>query len=434
MIDTAHTSIEGHRIAEALQVEGRIKPAIVIATYDLPAEIDPERVARETESDVYVLDGYQAANGCADALPEGAGVYVKRGDTKLRVYPTDLDWLIDPMLSRFFPAAAGSRFGAVTMPKILEFIEESEGRATSAGPKRLPGGSIDSEAQDKLAALMVQLSVASDGESQQEPEVQAPPAAPEAESPEPVYTEAVAKRDRRIQDLEAGYANAEHIIAGLQSEIEKLKSDKTRLKAQVDSCRCHEIDNSGGSPSDAIRQAEASAAKAVHEASEADERAQRQSKRAERAIGNKNVNKLLDEMDLDLNDVFQMLIWRHWHVNYSRDDKAHYPLQPFALQAPFAKVTVESRGSVKLSKIIETMTDVVCDKSTSRLNVHAQRESASPQARDVADPDLGTLNRAYLENNTAAARRLLFWKKSNAPVSFHSVLGHDTKVTWPLQK
>jgi hypothetical protein len=426
----AHTSAQAQRLATLLTQPSRDDPSIVIATYDLPPEINPQELEDRTNAEVHVLLGYTAMQSFADMLPPKTSVFASRGTTRLRVYPTDLDWMRNQTLSQHLPAEDGRRFTGHTLPDILQLVDDA--RASSAeGYDRgaALGTTIASAISDDVHAKMLAAIANSPAAPKPKPmDHDVTPMAPQERPPLQRSEEDASELASLRTDLDA----ERHKLAALELTLREAEDAKRQAIAAKAGCRCQQI-GEAGSAAAAIEAAENQAMAAAHKANDAERRANNHREKADKLRRSRPALKWIEPLDASEEDLLRLLIQHTWNQTYGADDQKTYPLGEFELQAPFVD-TINRLQDADRKKILAVMTEVITGRSIHRFGAHPWRTAEGAEEANAEDPRLGTLMRVYLENNTPAAQRLHYWKKGAEPIRFHSVLRHDDKVTWPIQK
>jgi hypothetical protein len=117
-------------------------------------------------------------------------------------------------------------------------------------------------------------------------------------------------------------------------------------------------------------------------------------------------------------DWFGEELRRAWVGRYKPEDRKEFALDlaKVSYGREFFNTLRESHISEEdLRKIVRVVLDIVTDRnSRERMHeVHPLRESASSSARNLTREDGAICFRAYVEENTAQAKRLHFWKVPN---------------------
>lgn len=426
----ARTSAEAQRLATLLTQPNRDDPSIVIATYALPPEINPQELEDRTDAEVHVLLGYTAMQSFTDAMPPKTGVFASRATTRLRVYPADLDWMRNQTLSQHLPAEEGRRYAAHTLPRLRRLVDDA--RAS------------DAEGYDRGADLgtTIASAVSADVHAKMLAAIASSPADPEPQPTDHDVT-SVAPQERpplqrseedahEVASLRTDLDAARHKLAALEVALREAEDAKRQAIAAQADCRCQQI-GEAGSAAAAIKEAEKRAQAAKYKADEAERRAHKEREKADKLRHSRPALKWIEQLDVSEEDLLRLLVQHTWNQTYGADDQKNYPLGEFALQAPFVD-TINRLQDADRKKILAVMTEVITGRSDHRFGAHPWRTAEGAEEANAEDPDLGTLMRVYLENNTPAAQRLHYWKKGAEPIRFHSVLRHDDKVTWPIQK
>lgn len=440
MVAYARTAAESEALAEQLTNVDRDEPIIVIATYALPAAIDPVALADRTGAAVHVLQGYESMSGFSDALPAGTASYVRQGESCIRVYPAGLDWMDLPQLSRFEIIKPTTNYRGVALPRIIRVVEETRddfsgdydhdyepavGHSIAAALSgdvrshllKLTAGETDSEAREQAL-------VAPSPKTRATPSATPSPAEPEA-------TAAALQNEIEAQRIETDALKK--MVKGLRVELQASKAERKDAKKALEACRCDDI-TEAGSPAEAIRQVERRATEAERERDRAETKARRLTERRNSAKESRPVAKWLEALHVPEEEAVRMLLRRYWEKNYPLTDQEAYPLGHYEIQPAFL-ATVSRMHDADLKKIVHVMTDIASTRADTRdRTIHPYRQAEGPEEPDVVDAELGTLMRINLENNTPAAKRLHFWKGPGGKIVFHSALQHDDKVTWPEQK
>lgn len=433
MVAYARTAAESEALAEQLTNFNRHDPIIVIATYALPAAIDPVALADRTGVAVHVLQGYDAMSGLSDALPQDTAAYARQGESCVRVYPAGLDWMELPQLSRYEIIKPATNYGGVALPRIIRAVEiakEDFSGDYDHDYEPAVGHSIAAALSgDVLCDLLKLTAGEADSETREQELVSPSPttlATPSA-TPSPAEPEATATAMQNEIDA------LKKMVEGLRVELQASKADRKNAKKALAACRCDDI-TEAGSPAEAIRQAERRATEAERERDRAETKARRLTEQRNSAKESRPVAKWLEALDVPEEEAVRMLLSRNWNENYPSADRIAYPVGHYEIQPAFL-ATVSCMHDADLNKIVRVMTDIASTRADVRdRTIHPYRQAEGPEEPDVVDAELGTLMRIYLENNTPAAKRLHFWKGPGGKIIFHSVLQHDDKVTYPEQK
>lgn len=426
----ARTSAEAQRLATLLTQPNRDDPSIVIATYALPPEVNPQELEDRTDAEVHVLLGYTAMQSFTDAMPPKTGVFASRATTRLRVYPADLDWMRNQTLSQHLPAEEGRRYAAHTLPRLRRLIDDArasdtEGYDRDAGLGTTIASAVSADVHAKMLAAIA--SSPADAEPK--------PLDHDVTSVAPQERPPLQRREKDAHELASVQTDLEaerHKLAALETALREAEDAKRQAIAAQADCRCQQI-GEAGSAAAAIKEAEKQTEAAAHKADDAERRAHKQREKADKLRHSRPALKWIEQLDVSEEDLLRLLVQHTWSQTYGADDQKNYPLGEFELQAPFVD-TVNRLQDADRKKILAVMTEVITGRSDHRFGAHPWRTAEGAEEANAEDPDLGTLMRVYLENNTPAAQRLHYWKKGAEPIRFHSVLRHDDKVTWPIQK
>lgn len=438
MVAYAQTAAEIEDLAEQLTNLDRDEPIIVIATYALPAAIDPVALAERTGAAVYVLQGYAAMNGFSDVLPEGTAAYARQGESCVRVYPAGRDWMDVQQLSRFEVIKPATNYRGHAFPRIIRAVDDAK-NTFSGGYDHSPiaGHSIGVALGGDVRSHLLKLATRVPGsEAPKQKSVVSSPAKLTIQQATPAPTEpeasaAVLQNEIEAQRSEIGALKKK--VEGLSGELQVTAYGLKDAKKALETCRCDDI-TEAGSPAEAIRQAEERATEAERKCDKAEAKALRLTEWRDKTKKFLPVAKWFEALEVSEEEAVRMLLRRHWEEDYPLADQKAYPLGEYDIQPAFLE-TVTRMHDADLKKIIHLMTGIASTRADKRdRTTHPYRHGEGPEEPDVVDAELGTLMRNYLENNTPAAKRLHFWKGPGGKVVFHSVLQHNDKVTWPEQK
>lgn len=433
MVTYARTIANSETLAEQLTAGKRNEPIIVIATHTLSNVIDPVDLGNRAGAPVHVLQGYEAMNALSAALPPGTAAYSRPGETCIRVYPAGLDWMEAPQLSGYEIVKQETNYQGKTLPRIVRAVEIAR-----------QDSSEDYDHNNELTAAQP-ISEFLSGESRrvleefaaQELESQACKQVPEESLTElpstPSSIPAADETQVMATEIRAEIDALRNMAEGLKLALERSETQRKTAQKALEACRCNEI-TEAGSPAAAIRHAENRQEEAELKRERLETKVRHQDKQLEKFKEISPITKWLDAHCVTEEEAVRVLVNMHWQKNYLADDQNAYPLGGFETQTAFFQ-TISRMHDVDRKKVIHVMTEIVSTRADKRdRTIHPYRQGEGPEESPVVDAELGTLMRIYLENNTAAAKRLHFWKGHSGKITFHSVLRHDDKVSWPEQK
>lgn len=433
MVTYARTIANSETLAEQLTAGKRNEPIIVIATHTLSNVIDPVDLGNRAGAPVHVLQGYEAMNALSAALPPGTAAYSRPGETCIRVYPAGLDWMEAPQLSGYEIVKQETNYQGKTLPRIVRAVEIAR-----------QDSSEDYDHNNELTAAQP-ISEFLSGESRrvleefaaQELESQACKQVPEESLTElpstPSSIPAADETQVMATEIRAEIDALRNMAEGLKLALERSETQRKTAQKALEACRCNEI-TEAGSPAAAIRHAENRQEEAELKRERLETKVRHQDKQLEKFKEISPITKWLDAHCVTEEEAVRVLVNMHWQKSYLADDQNAYPLGGFETQTAFFQ-TISRMHDVDRKKVIHVMTEIVSTRADKRdRTIHPYRQGEGPEESPVVDAELGTLMRIYLENNTAAAKRLHFWKGHSGKITFHSVLRHDDKVSWPEQK
>lgn len=433
MVTYTRTIANCEALAEQLTAVERNEPIIVIATHILSNVIDPVDLGNRADAPVHVLQGYEAMNALSAALPPGTAAYSRPGETCIRVYPAGLDWMEAPQLSGYEIVKQGTNYQGRTLPRIV--------RAVAIAREDSPGDYHHNNEQSAARPISEFLSGEArrrlDEFAAQEQDSQAGKPVPETSLTElpstPSTIPAADETPVMATEMRAEIDALRNMTEGLKLALERSETQRKTAQKALESCRCNEI-TEAGSPAAAICHAESRRQEAEQKSERLETKVRRQDKQLEKCKEFLPITKWLDAYCVTEEEAVRMLVNMHWQKNYLADDQNAYPLGEFETQPAFFE-TISHMHDVDRKKVIHVMTEIVSTRADKRdRTIHPYRQGEGPEESPVTDAELGTLMRIYLENNTAAAKRLHFWKGHSGKIAFHSVLRHDDKVSWPEQK
>jgi hypothetical protein len=121
-------------------------------------------------------------------------------------------------------------------------------------------------------------------------------------------------------------------------------------------------------------------------------------------------------------------IYLAWVTRVSPTDRADWPLPAdYALSAHFA-ASLDQLDDAQLTKAFKACVDVLTGrvKTIPGRRLHPLREGDGATEADVMRPEDGArCLRAYIEQNTPAARRLHFWQLPGGTLELSRIVTHD---------
>lgn len=438
MVAYALTVAESEALAEQLTNIDRDEPIIVIATYTLPAAIDPVALSELTGAAVHVLQGYAAMNGLSDALPQNTAAYARQGESCIRVYPAGLDWMDLPQLSRYKTINPTTNYRGHTLPRIIQAVEEAKDDFSgNYDHEPTAGYSISAALSGDVRSDLLKLTTReADPEAHEQTLVAPSPTTLDTPSSTPALANPEATATMQQNEIKAQRIEIDALkkmVEGLSVELKASTTERKDAKKALEACRCDDI-TEAGSPAEAIHQAERRATEAERQRDIAADKVRHLIERRAKEKESRPVANWLEALDVHEEEAVRMLLSRNWNENYPSADRNAYPLGHYEIQPAFL-ATVSRMHDADLKKIVRVMTDIASTRADVRdRTIHPYRQAEGPEDPDVVDAELGTLMRINLENNTPAAKRRHFWKGPGGKIAFHSVLQHDDKVTWPEQK
>jgi hypothetical protein len=116
-----------------------------------------------------------------------------------------------------------------------------------------------------------------------------------------------------------------------------------------------------------------------------------------------------------------------WIDRLGPEDRLRYSLPTtFSLGPKFA-ATLEALENGQKNKAFKAVVDVLTGYASEieARHVHALREGDEATAKDVSRADGSLCLRAYIEQKTAAARRLHYWQKRDGSIELSRIVTHD---------
>jgi hypothetical protein len=383
------------------------------------AEVD---AAIHNLADVYIIETGKLTILLTDLVAEGAQCY---GGAS-RVYPPGVEWEKNLTLSPLRFA-----FTAEDRPKATkDLIDDAHkaARRTKAAPlvQRVHDHNSDVLAEARARAVeaaatrvggvhSVETGTSSAGEL-------AHSAGAEAAHPEVAYSDAGAA-SRRLREAHEQIDRIQKSLAAAVEDSREAASDLIAAHAQFRIRGSHAEVQDAHDPL-LLENADLRAAMAEMKERHAQQVAGMRSPL--RPAGLAEAQVYHPDLFLDPDDAVRNAIKQAWVERVPAAEKAEFPIGRYRVGPAFAS-SLEKLDESQMSKAFRCVVDVVTNraKSLASRRVHVLRNGVGGADQATTREDGAVCFRAYIEKNTASARRLHYWKLVDGTIELSRIVTHD---------
>lgn len=393
---------------------------VITPTQDGDLPFDPAMIDAECgdRASIYVVTDPDLTFVLTDELTSQLSVF----GGAARLYPRGIAWLDDMLLAPLFIAydrEAALRKQPALIEKVFRMSNTAARRPLHADITITPPITPAPTPREAMDPKPVEVAPAP------EKVEEAPSAEVSVDAAGPA--DVISKRDATIQQRDQTIAERDRTIVSLNQD---LYEERERLSAiaemLVSAQRDHAATIRRGHTNE-IRSREllVENAEMKRKLAEAGERNREQATANRKKVTTSTIaSRYRPELFTSREDAVRFAVLQMWVERIPAAAKADHPLPEYGVGPRFAE-SLEEFDRATQEKALKCIVDVLTNmaKNLSSRSVHPLRLNQSTPAGSRADG--ATCFRAYIESNTASARRLHYWKLPDGSLELSRVVLHD---------